>query len=78
MKIQTEHRHRRPMKRDFEGKTIKRFQRSADNVYRFWFTDGSAFAIQSELFHGLPLMEICEVCVKQPRSPPPSTQTWPE
>jgi len=59
----TEHQHRRPLKRDFEGKTIKRFQRSADNIWRFWFTDGTAVAIQSELFHpGITCMELCEVC----------------
>lgn len=63
-----EHKHRRPKKRDFEGKTVKRFSRTADNVWRIWFTDGSAFAIQSDLFHGLPCMELCDVCVAQPNS----------
>lgn len=52
---QTAHKHRRPTKRDFEGKTIKRFSRTADNIWRFWFTDGSSFAIQSDLFYGLTL-----------------------
>ena len=59
-----EHVHRRPRKRDFEGKTIKRFRCDADNVWRFWFTDGTAFAIQSETFCGVACMEICEECVK--------------
>lgn len=57
-----EHEHKRPTKRDFEGKTIKRFIRSADNVWRFHFTDGTRLAIQSDLFHGLALMEICYEC----------------
>lgn len=64
MTTQSEHVHRRPKKRDFEGKTVKRFQRTADNVWRIWFTDGTAFAIQSETFHGLACMELCEVCTK--------------
>lgn len=58
------HEHRRPKRADFEGKTIKKFRRSGDNVWRFWFTDGTSFAIQSELFSGLACMEICEVCIK--------------
>ena len=63
--IPTEHEHRRPTKRDFEGKTIKRFVRTADNVWRFWFTDGTAFAIQSEIFHpGIACMEVCDVCIR--------------
>ncbi len=58
-----EHIHRRAKKRDFEGKTIKRFQGSADNVWRFWFTDGTSLAIQSEVFYpGIACMELCEVC----------------
>lgn len=61
--VSAEHIHRRPAKRDFEGKTVKRFKRDADNVWRIWFTDGTAFAIQSDLFHGLACMELCDVCV---------------
>jgi hypothetical protein len=56
------HSHRRPKKRDFVGKTVQRFDRAADNVWRIWFTDGTAFAIQSEVFHDIACMEICEVC----------------
>jgi hypothetical protein len=60
-----EHVHRRPKKRDFEGKTITRFHRSADNIWRIWFTDGTAFGIQSEIFYpGLACMELCDVCAK--------------
>lgn len=60
------HIHRRPTKRDFEGKTIKRFIRSGDNVWRLWFTDGTAFAIQSDSFgpYGLACMEVCDVCAR--------------
>jgi hypothetical protein len=58
------HTHRKPMKKDFEGKTIKKFSRSADNIWRFWFTDGTAFAIQSEVYCGVAIMELCEECIK--------------
>jgi len=45
------HEHRRPEKKsDFEGKTILRFEADADNIWRFWFTDGTAFAVQCEDF----------------------------
>ena len=59
-----EHSHRRPTKRDFEGKTIKRFVRSADNIWKFYFTDGTSLAIQSDNVgpYGLACMELCEVC----------------
>lgn len=61
----SQHTHRRPVRRDFEGKTIKRFVRSADNIWRFKFTDGSSIAIQSETFGpGLACMELCETCGK--------------
>lgn len=58
-----EHEHRKPTKSDFEGKTIKRFDQTADNIWRFWFTDGSSFAIQSEVFSGLACMDLCDQCV---------------
>ena len=60
-----EHRHRRPTCKDFEGKTIAKFRCSADNVWKFWFTDGTAFAIQAESFGPCHVagMEICEVCI---------------
>lgn len=60
-----EHVHRRPRKKDFEGKTILRFKKSADNVWRLWFTDGTAFAIQCEATGGLPYMEVCEACISE-------------
>lgn len=56
------HIHRRPKKQDFEGRTIKRFIKTADNIWRFEFTDGKKLAIQSELYYGLPIMELCEEC----------------
>lgn len=62
MKTIQEHQHRRPRKADFEGKAIKRFIRSGDNIWRFEFTDGTRFAIQSELYFGIPILEICEAC----------------
>lgn len=57
-----EHVHRRPTKRDFEGRTVKRFVRSADNIWKFYFTEGPPLAIQSDLFSGLACMEVCNVC----------------
>jgi hypothetical protein len=59
-----DHIHRRPKKKDFEGKTIKKFQKSADNIWRFWFSDGTAFAVQSETHFGLAVMELCDVCIR--------------
>lgn len=56
------HKHRRPRKKDFEGKTIKRFTCTADNIWRIWFTDGTAFAIQADLHSGVAIMELCETC----------------
>ncbi len=58
------HEHREATKADFEGKTIARFEPDADNVWRFWFTDGSAFAIQCESSpEGIGYMELCDVCL---------------
>lgn len=62
-KLPAIHEHRRPEKEDFEGKTITRFEPDADNVWRFWFTDGTAFAVQSESNDGIGYMELCDVCV---------------
>lgn len=59
-----EHEHRRPKKKDFEGKTVKRFVCSADNIWKFWFTDGTFFAVQSDLHHGIAIMELCDVCIR--------------
>ena len=43
---------------------IDRFEPDADNVWRIWFTDGTAFAIQCETDNGIPYMELCDVCVE--------------
>ena len=59
------HEHRKPTKKDFVGKTVSNFRRDADNVWRIWFTDGTSFAIQSEMYFGLPIMELCEVCADE-------------
>lgn len=56
------HTHRRPRKRDFEGKTILCFTCTADNVWKFVFTDGTSFAVQSETCSGCAIMELCEEC----------------
>lgn len=58
------HEHRRADKSDFEVKTVARFEPDADNVWRFWFTDGTAFAIQCESAGGVAYMELCNVCVE--------------
>ncbi len=51
---------------DFVGKTIKRVDTSACNIWRFFFTDGSAIAIEADLFWtpagSLPQMQVCEEC----------------
>ena len=64
--------HRRPRRSDFAGKTIKRVDSSADNIWRFHFTDGSAVAIESEIFSaggsygsGLACMFICDECAME-------------
>ena len=58
------HVHRRPKKKDFEGKKIVKFILQADNIWKFQFEDGSRLAIQSDFLghHGLPCMELCEEC----------------
>lgn len=57
------HEHRAPEKGDFEGKTVLRFSPDADNIWRFWFTDGTSFAVQCESTDGIPYMELCDACV---------------
>lgn len=57
-----EHRHRRPTASDFQGKTIIKFSKTADNIWKFWFSDGSKLAIQCDLHHGLAVMVLCEEC----------------
>ena len=60
------HVHRRPKKKDFEGKKITKFILQADNIWQFQFEDGSRVAIQSDNFgtHGLACMALCEECGK--------------
>jgi hypothetical protein len=51
--------------KDWEGKTIKRVVADAINVTRFYFTDGTALAIEVDAFgHGLYGMVQCPECVK--------------
>lgn len=54
-----QHIHRKPTKKDFVGKTVSNFRRDADNVWRISFTDGTGFAIQSDVPY---VMEICDFC----------------
>lgn len=64
---QRDHVHRKPRRRDFEGKTVAKFRSDADNVWRIWFTDGTAFAIQCDMSfgsYGIPFMELCDVCAQ--------------
>jgi hypothetical protein len=56
--------HRNPKPRDFVGKTIKRIDTRAVNVWRFFFTDGTAIAIEVEAVGlGLSGMVVCDACV---------------
>ena len=56
---------RKPRKSDFVGKTIKSVNISACNIWTFYFTDGSAIAIEAEVFHpGFAAMEVCRACVQ--------------
>jgi hypothetical protein len=61
-----DHQHRLPTSADFVGKTVARFDGDTSNIWRFWFTDGSAVAIQCETFgpYQIPGMELCDVCVE--------------
>ncbi len=62
-----DHQHRDATPGDFEGKTILRVDVECDNIWRFWFTDGTAFAIQFETtIDGFPVVELCDVCVEEP------------
>jgi hypothetical protein len=59
---------RNPEKRDFVGKTIARIDTRACNLWRFFFTDGTAIAIeadcQSTQYGGVPVMQVCEECAQ--------------
>lgn len=51
---------------DFIGKTVTGFDSSADNIWRFTFSDGTSLAIEAEVqstvFGGIPFMQICVPC----------------
>lgn len=66
---------REPVPADFIGKTILRWDFSACNFWRFWFTDGSKIAIHAEVFgsSGLPEMTVCESCVDDDQGLHPHT-----
>ena len=48
--------------KDFEGKTIKRADFRASNILKFYFTDGTAIAIEAESDF---TMVACDVCVDE-------------
>lgn len=56
------HIHRRARPADFEGKTIRQFMPTADNIWQFEFTDGTKLAIQAEAYDGIGVLELCEDC----------------
>jgi hypothetical protein len=56
---------RKPVAKDFVGKTIKSFRKHADNHWRVTFTDGSAIAINAENAYlgmgmSLPILEVID------------------
>jgi hypothetical protein len=55
--------HRRARKSDFQGKTIERFDNRADNIWRFYFTDGTSVAVETEDFY----MVVCDECLPSPK-----------
>ena len=56
--------HRDVRPEDFVGKTIARFDGRCCNEWKFWFTDGTAFAVHIECdSFGLPEPLICEECI---------------
>jgi hypothetical protein len=60
--------HRLIKNKDFAGKTVARVDAKAVNMIRFYFTDGTAIAIETEGFgHGIVGMVACEVCVEKPK-----------
>lgn len=56
--------HRDVKRKDFEGKTIKRIDCRAVNIFRFYFTDGSSIAIEAEG----DMMVACETCASQKKN----------
>lgn len=56
---------RRPRRADFVGKTIDRIDTRACNVWRLFFADGSAIAIEvAAVAPGVYGMLVCEECAK--------------
>lgn len=55
---------RDPVAADFVGKTIVAFEADSVNVWRFKFSDGTAIAIEADLFGypSLPCMQVCDEC----------------
>ena len=59
--------HRDPKPQDFVGKTIARVDTKAVNIWRFYFTDGTAVAIEVDAVAPMVYgMVVCDVCVKPP------------
>lgn len=56
--------HRDVKRSDFEGKTVAKIDCRAINIFRFYFTDGTALAIEVDAV-GLNVygMVACDVCV---------------
>lgn len=56
---------RDPHPADFVGKTIDHIDTGACNVWKFFFSDGSAIAIEADVWGpGLPIMQVCEKCAR--------------
>ena len=57
-----------PCKTDFVGRTIKRVDSGACNIWRFEFEDGGIVAIEVDaLGHGLYGLTICDECGRASR-----------
>lgn len=52
--------HRPVVSRDFEGKTVARVDARAYNLIRFFFTDGTAIALE----HERDGISACDECVQ--------------
>lgn len=57
---------RDPIRSDFLGKKIIDWDFGASNVWRFFFDDGTAIAIEADVFStqygGIPVMQVCVEC----------------
>jgi hypothetical protein len=55
-------------KRDFTGKTIARVDAKAVNIIRFWFTDGTAVALEVDAVGpGIYGIVACGACIEVTR-----------